>query len=188
MGGTTIVGELPPLLAEFQGKKAQLLYRGSLHGFTAKDFHDHCDNKPFTVTLIQDENQSIFGGFTPLAFPKNTRNGTKLPDPSGESFLFSLHNHHGRAPLKFPLRPAPKNMAITYNGRNEPVFGEEDLVVKPEGNNLFVLTRRFGTYYDNAAVASVTFLTRPGSSGSVKVKEIEVFEITGERYSKFAIN
>ncbi len=29
-----------------------LLYRGSVHGWTAKDFHDNCDNKGPTISLF----------------------------------------------------------------------------------------------------------------------------------------
>jgi hypothetical protein len=42
----------------------KLLYRGSLHGFTATDFHAKCDNIAKTLTVIKTESGDIFGGYT----------------------------------------------------------------------------------------------------------------------------
>ena len=47
-------------------KKWQLLYRGSDHGFTPSDFHAKCDNKGPTVTLVLNDIDRCFGGFTML--------------------------------------------------------------------------------------------------------------------------
>ena len=41
----------------------RLLYRASLDGWTASDFHSCCDNKGSTLTVIKSENY-IFGGYT----------------------------------------------------------------------------------------------------------------------------
>lgn len=42
----------------------QLRFRASDHGFTAKDFHAHCDNIPNTIIIIQSASDYVFGGFT----------------------------------------------------------------------------------------------------------------------------
>jgi hypothetical protein len=41
-----------------------LKYRGSDHGWQAKDFHDHCDDIGSTITLLKLEDGSCIGGFT----------------------------------------------------------------------------------------------------------------------------
>jgi hypothetical protein len=41
-----------------------LLYKATRDGFTVKKFHDLCDNVPNTVTIIRNNLNFIFGGFT----------------------------------------------------------------------------------------------------------------------------
>ena len=43
--------------------KWNLCYRASRDGWSAKDFHKHCDNKGPTVILVK-ANDCIFGGYT----------------------------------------------------------------------------------------------------------------------------
>jgi hypothetical protein len=61
-----IVADFPALFAEFGGKRFALLWRGSGNGFRARGFHGRCHGHAPTLTLIQDTEGSIFGGFTPL--------------------------------------------------------------------------------------------------------------------------
>ena len=42
----------------------ELLYRGSRDGFKNSDFLRYCDSKGPTLTVIEDTNGCIFGGFT----------------------------------------------------------------------------------------------------------------------------
>ena len=55
---STLKAWLPP-----QDGKWKLLFRASQDGFTAQAFHDRCDNKGPTVTIVKSGN-NIFGGFT----------------------------------------------------------------------------------------------------------------------------
>jgi hypothetical protein len=61
-----------------------LLYRGTEHGFRVSHFHNKCDGKPNTVTIILTTNGFIFGGFTPVAWNSNSASkalfSTFLPD------------------------------------------------------------------------------------------------------------
>ncbi len=41
----------------------RLLYRGSIHGWSVKDFHDRCDIKGPTLVLYQIEDGDCIGGF-----------------------------------------------------------------------------------------------------------------------------
>lgn len=41
----------------------QLLYRASQHDFTAKKFHDICDGKTNTLTIVKTEFGRLAGGF-----------------------------------------------------------------------------------------------------------------------------
>jgi hypothetical protein len=41
-----------------------LLYRGSEHGWMAKNFHDHCDKKGPTISLFKIKDGDCIGGFS----------------------------------------------------------------------------------------------------------------------------
>ncbi len=53
-------------LREWLGNDYQwkLLYRSSEHGYTAKSFHEYCDNKGPTLVIIKSSEGWIFGGYT----------------------------------------------------------------------------------------------------------------------------
>ena len=44
--------------------KWKLLYRASEHDYTAKSFHEYCDNKGPTLMIIKSSGGWIFGGYT----------------------------------------------------------------------------------------------------------------------------
>jgi TLD len=44
--------------------ETELIYLGSQHGFTYKDFHDRADKKGPTISLFKMESGDIIGGFT----------------------------------------------------------------------------------------------------------------------------
>ena len=43
-----------------------MIFRGTKNGFRAKDFHEKCDNKGPTITIVQDVKGYIFGGYTSM--------------------------------------------------------------------------------------------------------------------------
>lgn len=65
-----------------------LLYRGSEHGFTAKDFHLRAGDSspPATITFIKSEYGKVFGGFTQL--PWQNKEYRDYADET--SFIFSI--------------------------------------------------------------------------------------------------
>ena len=42
----------------------KLIYRASEHGYTAKSFHNYCDDKGPTLIIIKSSGGWIFGGYT----------------------------------------------------------------------------------------------------------------------------
>ena len=67
--------------------KFKLLLRGSRDGFSAKTFHQKCDKKGPTLTVIIANNR-MFGGFTKLEW--DTTSGKKYGDPN--AFVFRVIN------------------------------------------------------------------------------------------------
>ena len=54
--------------------KWKLIYRASKHGYTAKSFHEHCDNVTPTLVIIKSDNDCIFGGYTTQSWKAVHRN------------------------------------------------------------------------------------------------------------------
>ena len=107
--------------------KWSLVYRASLHGFGSKDFHDKCDGKKNTITIIKAANSSfIFGGFTTAAWDQMS--GWKR-DP--DSFIFSLTNK-GKEPVKIKIAPTRTERAIFCCSNYGASFGR-DLEIINEG-------------------------------------------------------
>ena len=47
-----------------KNKKWRLIYRASEHGYTAKSFHEYCDNAKPSLIVIKSSEGWIFGGYT----------------------------------------------------------------------------------------------------------------------------
>jgi hypothetical protein len=161
-----------------------LLWRGTRDSFEAYEFHDRCDGYPNTLTVVQDTEGNIFGGFTPLEWESECK--TKC-DESLESFLFTIKNGYGIPPTLFPIKDERKDFAIyCYEGYG-PAFGfpdQSDLRISDncnlEGARRASYAGAFGDVYDNTTneggkLGHNSFLA--GAPFFV-VKEIEVFAIS----------
>jgi hypothetical protein len=65
----------------------KMIYRGSDHSFTRNSWDDLCLDKGATLTVIEAENGSVFGGFTHSSWTK--QNG-KHGDPDDKAWIFSF--------------------------------------------------------------------------------------------------
>ena len=65
----------------------KLLYRGTVDGKSAYDFHRKCDGIKKTISIIKTDNGAIFGGYAEYAWSKNGF-GWVMDDLN--SFVFSL--------------------------------------------------------------------------------------------------
>ena len=67
----------------------ELLYRGSINGFKVKDFHDRCDDKGPTLTVLKSQiNGKIIGGFASVSWKSPVTAGIHVSDD--KSFIFSI--------------------------------------------------------------------------------------------------
>jgi hypothetical protein len=182
---SVIVDGLPEILEDVcQQQRFVLLWRGSRDGFQPRDFHSRCDGHPNTLTLIQDSDGNIFGGFTPVEWESRTwneqmweQNNCPKADGSLKTFLFTLKNPSGLAPRKFSLKPDWNRSAIYCDKDQGPVFGlEGDVTIRSNCNtSSSSYANYFGhTFLNDTGLPGETFLT---GSSSFRVKEIEVFEL-----------
>eukprot|EP01084_Bolivina_argentea_P313411 542754_1 len=68
-------------------KRWSLLYRGSRDGFTANVFHNKCDGKAKTLSIIRTDSNNVFGGFASVPW---TRNGGWTAD--NDAFIFLIRS------------------------------------------------------------------------------------------------
>ena len=83
---------------QYAEAKFEKIYDANLDGWSSKDFHAKCDNKGWTLSIVQTTKNFIFGGFTTAYWESS-------PDPiskiSPESFLFSV-NEGKKFSIKYP--------------------------------------------------------------------------------------
>jgi hypothetical protein len=176
-----IIPRLPDLLAEFRGMRFNLLYRAG-SDFAPAQFRRHCDDHGNTLTLIEDTDGNVFGGFTPVKWQRAygwPRDPGRRADPSLRSFLFSLVNPKG-IPMRFPLKREESFQAINCGARGAPAFGGDppDLCVAVEESyswsRIGVSLHGFGNVYDAGPGAKYDLLAKDPER---TLRQIEVFEI-----------
>ncbi|RGB26115.1 hypothetical protein C1646_431413 [Rhizophagus diaphanus] len=98
----------------------KLLFRGSRDGFTRKKFHEICDNKPRTVTIVKVKNSNeVLGGYNPLEWNSYGRYST-----TKDSFIFSFNNDD-----YILSRVVYESNAIFNDSDYGPLFGYNDLII-----------------------------------------------------------
>ncbi|MEQ2160770.1 hypothetical protein GOODEAATRI_002811 [Goodea atripinnis] len=73
------------LLSLFSLVRLHLLYKASIHGFTAAAFHSRCDKQGPTITVAYNAAGFVFGAYTSKDY---TQSGEAVND--GEAFLYSI--------------------------------------------------------------------------------------------------
>jgi hypothetical protein len=101
--------------------KFKLVYKASKDGFSAKNFHDKCDQVENTLTIIKTTNNFIFGGFT-----RQNWYGDCVEKLDSSAFIFSLTNKDQR-PIK--IKCLANQMAIQCLPNYGPVFGAADICI-----------------------------------------------------------
>jgi hypothetical protein len=173
---STIVDGCPPLFSQFEGKKIRLLYRGSRDGFGSKAFHNKCNMRSHTLTIVKAQGGCIFGGYTPVPWG-STKDPTFQEDAVQKSFLFTLINPHGIPARTFPLIREQKDHAIMSGSAIGPAFGGgRDLMICDECNTREDSYSCVGSTYKNDTKISRTLLLT--GARRFLVEEIEVFQIS----------
>ena len=95
----------------------ELIYRGTRDGMTSSVFHNKCDNKGETITLIKNEKGNIFGGYASISW--TSANGLWYSAPA--SFLFTLSNIYNTEPTKFQSKNDQKE--VRHMSDYGPIFG-----------------------------------------------------------------
>ena len=162
-----------------------LIYRGSRDGFQAKTFHEKCDYKGETLTIIESTDGYIFGGYTEINWDSTVWNGrigeknNSRRDGTGNDFVFTLKNPHGIRPSKYNMKKSFLSHSICCDANLGPIFGCNDIRIEDNCNT----TKNRFTFYDfekgEYCFHDTTGKKRLLFTGNTSflVKEIEVFNV-----------
>eukprot|EP01084_Bolivina_argentea_P169439 293737_1 len=95
----------------------KLLYRWSRDGHAGREFHNRCDNKGATLTLIHTEFDHVCGGYATVDWQSS---GEYKADPT--SFIFLLRSQFGHKPKIFTKQHNPQ-WIVYHNPNYGPTFG-----------------------------------------------------------------
>ena len=129
-----------PNLKKDKVERIELLYRGSRDGFRAKNFHDKCDKKGETLTIILSTDNFIFGGYTEINWESTSWNGKigeencSRRDGIGNEFVYTLKNPHNIQPSKYNMKKYWYNHSICCDINLGPIFGCNDIRIEDKCN------------------------------------------------------
>jgi hypothetical protein len=150
----------------------RLLYRGSRDGLSGSAFHSNCDNKGFTLTIIETTDGKVIGGYSNTPWSSS---GNGNYSGANKAFLFELsgsgiseddddEDDDYASPCKMKLEECLSDQCAIFNHSSfGPTFdGDNEMIV--QGSN--VRLNQGITYH-------------PGSlpPGSYTIKEMEVFQV-----------
>ncbi|KAL7546934.1 hypothetical protein ACHAWF_010264 [Thalassiosira exigua] len=151
--------------------KFNLLYRSSRDGLSSYEFHNHCDFKGCTLTIVETTDGYILGGYsnTPWEDPGDGDYGYNRS--ANKAFLFFLAGGVFPSPCKFKLKNSDDEHAVVHCEEYGPSFGSDsnpDFRVE-ESNVRMCL----GTTYELGVFSSL----KNAMSKSFQIKEMEVFQV-----------
>lgn len=154
----------------------RLLYRYSRDGRCAEGFHQKCDNRGPTLTIIETANGLVLGGFTNASWQvgSNLFDGHQHYLSANGSFLFVLSGNGTPSPFRMKLKKSifgtNTGDAIYCDKAHGPTFGSRisgnDLCVK--GGRVFL---RFGRTYEVDSCGNF-------EDSILDIKEMEVFQVS----------
>ena len=111
----------------------KLLYRGSRDGFSAKAFHQRCDNQGATLTVVRAADGAfVFGAYSDVSW-SSTRDNDWLGKGEVNPWVFSLRNPKGVQPLLMVPNDSDPTKAVYLNSDYGPCFFNND-----NGHGLFI--------------------------------------------------
>ncbi|XP_068761771.1 uncharacterized protein [Montipora capricornis] len=112
---------LVPVLQSPSRSRFVKCWRAKTDGWSLSTFHSNCDEKGPTVTIIK-VGSYIFGGYIDASW-LNPPKGHCTWASSHTSFIYSLYNINGYAPVKLHIKSGSQSSAIPRCDSNGPTFG-----------------------------------------------------------------
>ena len=164
---------------------ANLLYQATRDGFSAKAFHQKCDNYHNTLTIIKSNGNYVFGGFASVLW--NEKSYGWIDDSA--AFIFSLRRKGVFNGKKFVINKNTwrEPYDVWDNAESGPAFGDADIYICDNSNidacssSWFCLTFLCPDEYTGSADSYLA-----GSHTGWLTTEIEVFQLSNSVYTSSA--
>ncbi len=154
-----------------ESSTVSLLYRATKDGFKSKTFHDKCNGKENTITIIKTNDNYVFGGFTAAKWNSDF---DYIAD--SKSFLFSLRRNGTSCCHKFKVNDT--NYAIYGSPNYGPTFGSGyDIFIKDKSNINIGSYSNLGRSYHYPPEKGDSKAFLAGSYDGWLTTEIEVYQI-----------
>ena len=141
--------------------KYELIYKMSVNGSNSEDFHKCCDDKGATLTIIETENNFIFGGFTALNWKYNGRINNYMRRYEDEK--------------KYDKNKInTKRIAIISRKDLGPAFGNYDVSLGKDLKNVMFRALVDSNFFE---LDNLELIKGRGQYDSFIVKEVEIFNI-----------
>ena len=146
-----------------------LIYKGSRDGYKAKNFHEKCDNRQPTISVIKSNFGLVFGGYI-----ETTWNCINSGKEDNGAFIFSLTYKE-----KFPCIKAHQKNAIGSYINSLVNFGNYDIKILENCDVLSNSSCSFPTRYSSSkfTVRNDESMKYLAGGFYFMVSEIEVFEV-----------
>jgi hypothetical protein len=154
---------------------AKLIYKATIDGFQSAKFHEQCDHKLNTISLIF-ANNFIFGGFTLVSWHQEGEyGGNYKDDPFTE--IFSISNPWHQT-IKFKYN-SNDGFAIFCDNKCGPNKGGCDICIKNNSNENEASYSNLGASFKGFPFKYGTNKVREFLCGSYyfRVQEIEVYQL-----------
>lgn len=146
------------LLSLLGHARLHLLYKATVHGFTAEEFHNRCDKQGPTVIVAFNEAGYVYGAYTSKDY---TQSGDDISDD--EAFLYSIA----------PNKPTPlKVVGIA----GQPAFSDNDN--GPDFGALVFLHDNEPAVLSNPGT-NFNFQAADVHGGDLDLTELEVHRVEG---------
>ncbi|WAR31670.1 IF44L-like protein [Mya arenaria] len=156
-------------------RRFTLLYSITRDGCSSDTFHQRCDYQGPTVTVLYNQQGSVYGGYTSASWSSN---GTNTRDE--KAFLFQLQYSGSNRPKKFPITNTA--YSIYCEPSYGPMFGGYTAY---DMNSFSGTINKSGTYYQlngsctygaNYAMSGVSSWNEI-HNGNLQVTELEVYSV-----------
>ena len=162
-------------------KSSSLLFRASENDYLASKFHQMCDGKAPTITIIKSHWGNIFGGYT--CIPWSSDRGLVID--KGDSFIFLIHSKRPIANHDLPKIWNYKDKGqfdqeVFHSASQGPSFGGgSDIKIMNRCNGLSSSISYIYPYNYLDDIDRISFCggTMSRQSGGFFVDEYEVFQL-----------
>ena len=162
---------------------AKLLYRGSEHQFDNSKFHELCDNKGATITVIHNDCDHIFGGYVTKCWTSDTdwRESYEPQIVDSTAFLWKIRPYKKVYGFK---QDETEYNAIYCGKHNGPVFGKgsaSDLWISANGQHNGCVSTTFEfEVMEFSGKSDHEMISNSKPYCRFDVKEYEVFSLSFE--------